>query len=97
MPYSSVIESATGEHTMNTAARTDYAAQMALFLIEKTGTVFGEWMGRMSAADQRALFGRFLGKGRIIINGADETLCMRIKCCFGLDYADEKQTNWRDL
>ncbi len=82
---------------MTASTRTDYAAQLALFLVEKTGTVFGEWMGRMSAAEQRALFGRFLGKGRIIINGDKETLCMRIKCCFGLDYADEKQTNWRDL
>jgi hypothetical protein len=76
---------------------TDYAAQLAMFLTEKTGTCLGHWSGRMLAADQRALFGRFLGKGTIVIDGENETLCHRVKVCFGLDWDDRKQTAWRAL
>lgn len=75
----------------------DYAAELALFLIEKTGTVYGEWKGKLTAVEQRALFGRFIGKGRIVIDGANETICNRVKVCFGLDYDDRNQTAWRDL
>lgn len=76
---------------------TDYAASLALFLTEKTGTCLGIWAGRMTAVEQRALFGRYLGKGKIIINGADETILNRVKVCFGLDWDDRKVTAWRDL
>lgn len=80
-----------------TQASTDYAANLAFFLAEKTGTVLGAWAGRMTAAEQRALFGRFIGKGRIVIDGTQETICNRVKVCFGLDYDDRKITAWRDL
>ena len=78
-------------------ARTDYAAQLALFLVEKTGSTLNAWSGRLTASEQRELFGRFLGKGKIVIDGERETLCNRVKVCFGLDWDDRKQTNWRDL
>lgn len=77
--------------------RPDYAANLALFLVEKVGTVFGEWKGHMSAKEQRELFGRFIGKGRIVINGEQETIANRVKVCFGLDYDDRNQTAWKDL
>lgn len=77
--------------------KTDYAARLALFLLEKTGTVLGEWSGRLSAAEQRGLFGRFIGKGLIIINGERETICNRVKVCFGLDFDDRNFTPWRTL
>lgn len=76
---------------------TDYAASLALFLVEKTGSCFGEWAGYMPAAEQRALFGRFLGKGRIVINGSDETIRNRVKVCFGLDFDDRNVTDWKAL
>jgi ribosomal protein L9 len=76
---------------------TDYAANLALFLQEKTGSVFGNWCGRMTANEQRELFGRFIGKGRIIIDGLNETICNRVKVCFGLDYDDRNLAHWRDL
>lgn len=83
---------------MQTAPRTDYAANLALFLVEKTGSCFGEWCVRaMPAADQRALFGRFLGKGRIYIDGARETLEHSRKVCFGHDYDVNHSLSWRDL
>lgn len=75
----------------------DYAANLALFLTEKTGTCLGEWAGRLTAAEQRALFGRYLGKGRIVINGATEIICNRVKVCFGLDSDDRNVTAWRAL
>jgi hypothetical protein len=77
--------------------RVDYAANLALFLLEKTGSVFGQWRGKLKATEQRSLYGRNIGKGTIIINGEQETLCNRVKVCFGLDWDDRNQLNWRDL
>lgn len=78
-------------------AKTDFAANLAFFLLEKTGSVLGRHAQRMTAAEQRALFGRNIGKGRIIIDGAAETICNRVIVCFGLDYDDRNTTNWRAL
>lgn len=75
----------------------DYAANLAIFLLEKTGTVFGTWAGRMTAAEQRALFGRFLGKGKLVINGSEERLAHVAKRCFGLDYEVTADLPWREL
>lgn len=61
----------------------DYAANLALFLLDKTGTIFGIWNGRLTASEQRNLFGRFVGKGKIIIDGERKTICNRVKVCFG--------------
>ncbi|WP_434782450.1 hypothetical protein [Ferrovum myxofaciens] len=75
----------------------DYAANLALFLLDKTGTIFGIWNGRLTASEQRNLFGRFVGKGKIIIDGERKTICNRVKVCFGLDYDDRNITAWRAL
>jgi hypothetical protein len=75
----------------------DYAANLAFFLLEKTGTVFGRWNGRMAAAEQRALFGRFLGKGKIWIDGANETIEHHVKVCFGLDGECTANLKWAAL
>lgn len=74
-----------------------YAAALALFLLEKTGSVLGCWSGKMPAKEQRALFGQFIGRGTIIIDGENETICNRVKVCFGLDYDDRNQRHWRQL
>jgi hypothetical protein len=75
----------------------DYAANLALFLIEKTGTVFGRYIGKMTAAEQRALFGRCIGKGSIVIDGEREEIANRVKVCFGHDYDDRNVTKWSAL
>lgn len=75
----------------------DYAASLAFFLLEKTGTVLGAWSGRMTAAEQRALFGRFLGKGKLWIDGSDETIEHHVKVCFGTDSDCTARLAWRDL
>jgi len=78
-------------------AAVDYAGSLAMFLQEKTGTVLGRWKGKMSAAEQRALFGRALGKGTIVIDGERETVANQVKVAFGQDYDDRNITAWRDL
>jgi hypothetical protein len=75
----------------------DYAANLAIFLIEKTGSVFATWSGKMTANEQRNLFGRNIGKGRIVINGDDETIRNRVTVCFGHDYDDRNVTKWAAL
>lgn len=75
----------------------DYAANLAFFLLEKTGSVLGKWHGKMSAKEQRALFGRFIGKGTIMIDGVQETVLNRVSACYGLDYEDKSVTQWRNL
>ena len=75
----------------------DYASNLALFLLEKTGSVLSVWVGRMPAAEQRVLFGRFIGKGRIIIDGTAETIRNRVMVGFGQDYDDRNETSWRSL
>ena len=63
----------------------DYAANLAIFLTEKTGSCLKTWSGHLPAAEQRALIGRFIGKGKIWIDGANETIEHHVKVCFGTD------------
>lgn len=56
----------------------DRVGALAMFVLKNTGSVHGEWVGRMSATDQRALFGRMVGKGRISVDGSDETVSMSV-------------------
>jgi len=71
--------------------------KVAFFLLQNTGSVLGTWSGKLTAAEQRELFGCYIGKGQIVIDGTKETICNRVKVCFGLDYDDRNVTNWRDL
>ena len=75
----------------------DYAANLAIFLMTKTGSTLKTWAGKLTAAEQRELFGRFIGKGQIVIDGAAETICNRVKVCFGMDWDDRNVTAWRAL
>lgn len=75
----------------------DYAANVAFFLQEKTGSVLGQWKGKMKAVEQRNLFGRFIGKGTIVIDGAAETICNRVIVCFGHDWDDRNVTKFAAL
>lgn len=79
------------------AAKPDYAASLALFLTEKKGKATAKWEGKMTAAEQRALFGQVLGKGTIEIDGTEETVAMGVKTGFGADYDIVKTVKWRNL
>tara|TARA_R110002124_G_scaffold128157_2_gene288534 strand:+ start:14336 stop:14596 length:261 start_codon:yes stop_codon:yes gene_type:complete len=74
-----------------------YVENLTAFLQQNTGSCLSVWSGKMTATDQRKLFGRFLGKGTIVINGANETICNRVKVCFGLDWDDRSTTSWSEL
>lgn len=76
---------------------TNAAANLAFFLLDKTGSVLGKWNGKLSASEQRALFGTFMGKGRLYINGDDETVEHYVKVCFGLDSDCTKSATWAQL
>ena len=75
----------------------DRAANLAIFLTEKTGSCLNTWCGKMAAAEQRELLGRFLGKGTVCVNGADETVKHTVKVCFGLDHEVTFEKQWRAL
>lgn len=64
----------------------DIAANIAFFLLEKTGSVCGKWNGTLSAKEQREIFGHFIGKGMLSIDGAKETVEHTVKVAFGMDY-----------
>lgn len=75
----------------------DYAANLAIFLTERTGSCLKTWNGHLRAAEQRALFGRFLGKGRLWIDGANETIEHHVKVCFGADTDCTFSQKWSSL
>ena len=75
----------------------DYAANLALFLLTKTNSIFGRFVGKLTAAEQRALFGRVIGKGRIVIDGEEETISNLVSVCFGQDYDYRNVTKWSAL
>lgn len=75
----------------------EYSANLAIFLTERKGSCLATWRGKMPAKDQRALFGRFIGKGDIVINGEEETVLNRVSVCFGQDWDDRNITRWRNL
>jgi hypothetical protein len=75
----------------------DKAANLAFFLQDNAGSIFGSWKGRMSAKDQRALFGRFLGKGLLVINGDKEKISHFVSVCFGTMYDCQLSLNWNQL
>ena len=83
--------------TQQPGAHMDYAANLAFFLLERTGTVLGAWHGHMLASEQRALFGRFIGKGVVWVDGAAETIEHHRKVCFGLDSECTVSLAWRAL
>ena len=73
------------------------AENLAAFLMETKGSVLAFWNGHMPAKQQRALFGRFLGKGNLVICGQTEEVRHNAKRCFGLDFETTACISWRDL
>lgn len=77
--------------------RFEVAAKLGMFLVSRKGTCLGQWRGRLSAQEQRTLFGRFLGKGELTIDGTNERIRHSVSRCFGLDYEITADIAWRDL
>jgi hypothetical protein len=75
----------------------DTATRLAHYLTDATGSPTGRVKVRLPAADQRALFGRYFGKGAIYIDGANETVEHWVKRGFGHDSECTAYAGWRDL
>lgn len=75
----------------------DTASNLAMFLLDKTGDVCGQWRGRLTAQQQRVLFGKVLaGKREIRICGKSERILAIRKVGFGQDWETEEWT-WKEL
>jgi len=73
------------------------AANLAMFLHERTGSIYTSWRGTMSAKLQRKLFGEYrFGKREIRLNGVTEQLHAVRTLCFGNDFECET-FDWREL
>jgi len=70
---------------------------LAAFILANTGNLWGRWSGHMKAADQRFLFGRFLGRGRITIDSEEELILHSRSVCFGLDRDTTHCLSWGDI
>lgn len=69
---------------------------LTAFLLQTTGSIFGEFKGTMSATEQRRIFGEFLGKGKIVVSGKLEELGHIKKIAFGQDY-EYTSRRWSEL
>jgi hypothetical protein len=72
---------------------------LAHFLLERTGSVLKRWSGRLTAAEQRKLFGTFIGKGKLVIDGAHETIAHLVKVphWYGDDANETYYSKWSEI
>ena len=73
------------------------AENLTAYLVNKTGSVLNRVSIKMNAKEQRELFGSYLGKGTIIIDGNEERLIHQVSVCFGQDYDNTFDKSWKDL
>lgn len=66
-------------------SRFDIAARVCMFLTRESGGKNTTWGGKLAPAQQRALFGTYLGRGQFLIDGVQETVTMSVQVCFGTD------------
>jgi hypothetical protein len=67
------------------ASRFDVATNIAHFLMAQGLSIFDKWQGKITAADQRKIFGVKLGKGIIVVDGENDRAENRSQTCFGGD------------
>ncbi|MCX4150009.1 MULTISPECIES: hypothetical protein [Paraburkholderia] len=79
------------------ANRFELAARLALFLVKRKGDRAARWSGTLLAAEQRALFGRFLGKGTLTIDGARERIRHSVSRSFGMGRQVTADLAWTEL
>lgn len=84
-------------------SRHNIIENLALFLVANGEATNGRWSGPLLARDQRALFGVFLGKGQISIDGERDRVRHTITICFGTDFATtdelelQEDMRWRHV
>lgn len=72
---------------------------IAAFLMEQKGSVLARWEGKMSAKQQREMFGVYMGKGLIVIDGEREIIQHLRKVCHwnGQDSDPTFYAKWADI
>lgn len=73
--------------------RYDVAANIAHVLMANGAGIFDTITGNISAKDQRRVFGLFLGKGKLIIDGQKDTVCATYQTAFG---GDQERSVWME-
>jgi hypothetical protein len=91
-----------GQQTTNrkpTMNKFDAVANLAHFLQEQKGSVLANWSGKMTAKQQREMFGVFMGKGLIVIDGEREIIQHLVKVCHwnGQDSDPTFYAKWNDI
>jgi len=60
---------------------------LAIFLLNRTGSIYGKFEGRLTQTEQREAFECVpFGKLKVTIDGAAETVGAYRKVCFGTDW-----------
>lgn len=78
-------------------ASLEIIGSLAIFLLQRTGSVYGTFTGRLSASEQREAFSCVpFGKCKFCINGTDETVSVFRKVCFGSDF-ESTQLSWLEM
>lgn len=67
------------------------------FLLDKTHSQYGLWRGKLTAKEQRDLFGKYMGRGKFWIDGSDQTLVMTTRVAYGHDSQETVILRWTDL
>jgi hypothetical protein len=76
----------------------DIAANLAFFLLEKTGSIRGKWAGKLTKGQQVELLGAYVyGKKTVHIDGDKETISSSWKVCFGTDSESSPEVKWSDI
>lgn len=75
----------------------ELAAKIGMFLVTRTGRCNGQWRGKLLAAEQRALLGRYFGRGTLIIDGARERIRYQVERLFGAGTDTRADLAWADL
>lgn len=75
----------------------DVVARIATFVFINEGSLWSSWVGKMPKADQMKLFGRYFGRGTLVVDGIKETVEMYVKVCFGTDFDVRGSVKWNEL
>jgi hypothetical protein len=82
---------------IQTLSELEIIGALAIFVLQKTGSVYGTFEGRISAQEQRAAFGCVpFGKCKVQINGEKEIVSAYRKVAFGQDW-ESASYSWMDF
>jgi len=75
----------------------DKIESMSALVIARCDSPWGRVTLKMNKAEQVAMFGQYMGRGTIIVDGEAEEVRHVVSCCFGQDYEVTKTVKWIDL